>query len=348
MAVLNIFLKAAASILALGLWFWTMPTAAAQQTLESVRKAGVVTCGIIADEDDYSEADTHGNLSAFGADYCRALSAEIFGDPSHARFLTLPDEPGALAKLRDRKVEVVFGATPNPVIGGLSHIAYGPPLLIDGQGFLVSHRSGIRTLAELSGKRVCFINAAPPEQILYDALEPRLSTPELRFPYSERGEMEIALLDGHCDAITGDVSWMANVRASFNNRRGEFEVLADTISTDPFSPAYRDDDRQWASLIDWTVWAALQAETHGIDHGSFNAMQQSRDPVVQRLLGRTPWIGRALGLRDEAFARAIRLVGNAGEIYERDVGVALQLPRGRNRPAEQGGILWALPVEPLQ
>jgi general L-amino acid transport system substrate-binding protein len=343
-------MKTALACLTVVLFAWTAPSASAQQTLQSVRKAGVVTCGVIADEDDYSEADTHGDLTALGADYCRSVSAEIFGDPSHARFLTLPDEPSARAKLRDGKIDVLFGVTPDPLIGAVYRLAYGPPLLIDGQGFLVSNRSGVKSLDDLSGKRVCFINAAPPEQTLYDALEPRLKAPELRFPYSERGEMEIALLDGHCDAITGDVSWMANVGASFNKRRTEFSILPNTISVDPFSPAYRTGDPQWAALIDWTVWTALQAEIHGIDHPSFVQMQQSKDPVVRRLLGETPWIAKALGLGDDAFAHALWFVGNAEEIYDRDVGKysRLQLTRGKSAPIQKGGALWALPVEPLQ
>ena len=179
---------------------------------------------------------------------------------------------------------------------------------------------------------------------------PRLKTPEARFPYSERGEMEVALLDGHCDAITGDISWMANVLASFKNRRSDFTVLPDTISIDPFAPAYRTHDAQWAALVDWTVWASIQAEEHGLTHANFDAMRNSADPVVRRLLGTKPWIGKALGIADDGFAHALQALGNYGEIYDRDVGAgsALGLPRGRNAAAAQGGLMWALPVEPLQ
>jgi general L-amino acid transport system substrate-binding protein len=319
-------------------------------TLDAVRKSGTLTCGVIADEDDYSEADTHGNLSALGADYCRALSAEIFADIRKARFRTLPDEPAGLAALRDHTVDVLFGATPNPVIGGVYRVVYGPPLFLDGQGFLADNRRGIHHAADLAGHNVCFINAAPPEQGLYDALEPGLKTPERRFPYSERGEMEIALLDGHCDAITGDISLMANVRASFGKRASGFTVLPDTVSTDPFSPVTRAGDPQWSALVDWTVWALLQAEAHGLDHANLEAARTSEDPVARRLAGATPWIGRALGVSDDAFAHAIASVGNYGEVFDRDVGQtsALELARGRNRLMEQGGAFWALPVEPLQ
>lgn len=324
--------------------------AGAGDTLAAVRRAGALRCGVVTDVDDYSEADTHGDLSALGADFCRALAAETLGDAGKALFLSLPDEPGGLAALRDGRVDVLFGATPHPVVAGVYGVAFGPPMFFDGQGFLVARDSGIATPADLGGRHVCFINASPPEQGLYDALEPRLAVPEARFPFSERGEMEAALVGGHCDAITGDVSWMANVRSAFHAQVERFVVLPETITLDPMSPAYRVGDPRWASLVDWTVWALLQAEEHGVTRANAEAMRRSADPVARRLTGALPWIARSLGVEEDAFRRAIEAVGNYGEMYERDVGKdsALALPRGRNALASRGGLMWALPVEPLQ
>ena len=328
----------------------SIPAAHAGATLDRIRAAGTLTCGVITDEEDYSEADRHGDLSMLGADYCRALAAELFADAGKARFLTLRDEPDGLAALRDGKVDVLFGATPNPVIGAIYKAAFGPPLFFDGQGFLVSDRSGIKTLAGLAGRHVCFINASPPEQLLYDALDPQLAKPSVHFPFTERGEMIDAFIAGHCDAVTGDISWMANVRAGIHARASTVSILPGTISVDPFSPAYRRDDPQFASLVDWTVWALLQAEEHGVTQADIGAMRGSPDPVARRLAGSTSWIAKSLGLPEDGFARAIAAVGNFGEIYDRDVGEksALRLPRGRNALASNGGLMWALPVEPLQ
>ena len=324
---------------------------ASAATLDDVRKAGILRCGVVTDVDDYSEADTHGDLSEFGADFCRALSAEIFAKPNSVKIVALPDEPSGMAAVRDGKVDVLYGATPNPIVGQSYNVEFGPPILFDGQGFLVAKDGGIKHLADLSGRHVCFINASPAERTLYNALEPQLQVKEARFPYSERGEMEAALVGGHCDAITGDISWMANARVSFHAYTSRFEVLPDTISLDPLAPVVRAGDPQWKSLVEWNVWALTQAEEHGISQASAAApVPENADPATQRLLGATPWIARQWGLPDTAFRSAIQAVGNYGEIYDRDVGSAsrLQLPRGRNALASHGGLLWALPVEALQ
>jgi general L-amino acid transport system substrate-binding protein len=56
--------------------------------------------------------------------------------------------------------------------------------------------------------------------------------------------------------------------------------------------------------------------------------------------------GERMGLTNDWAARIIRLVGNYGEIYERNVGVGspLGIPRGINQLWNKGGILYAPPI----
>jgi general L-amino acid transport system substrate-binding protein len=53
-----------------------------------------------------------------------------------------------------------------------------------------------------------------------------------------------------------------------------------------------------------------------------------------------------MDLTNDWAARIIRLVGNYGEIYERNVGVGspLGIPRGINQLWNKGGILYAPPI----
>jgi general L-amino acid transport system substrate-binding protein len=57
-------------------------------------------------------------------------------------------------------------------------------------------------------------------------------------------------------------------------------------------------------------------------------------------------MGKLLGLDKAWAAKALKAVGNYGEVFERNVGSKslLQLPRGANRLWSQGGLMYAPPV----
>ena len=73
---------------------------------------------------------------------------------------------------------------------------------------------------------------------------------------------------------------------------------------------------------------------------------KSNKPAVQRLVGKGGDYGERMGLTPDWIARIIRLVGNYGEIYDRNVGVksALGIPRGINENWTAGGIMYAPPI----
>ena len=75
-------------------------------------------------------------------------------------------------------------------------------------------------------------------------------------------------------------------------------------------------------------------------------LADSKDPAVQRLLGASEDTGKLLGLDKDWAYRAIKAVGNYGEIFERNVGPksALKLPRGANNLWNKGGLMYAPPI----
>jgi general L-amino acid transport system substrate-binding protein len=58
-------------------------------------------------------------------------------------------------------------------------------------------------------------------------------------------------------------------------------------------------------------------------------------------------MGKLLGLDKDWAYRAIKAVGNYGEMFDRDVGPksVLGLPRGLNNLWNKGGLMYALPVQ---
>jgi general L-amino acid transport system substrate-binding protein len=73
-------------------------------------------------------------------------------------------------------------------------------------------------------------------------------------------------------------------------------------------------------------------------------MKSSEDPAIKRLLGVTAGNGEALGLKEDWAVNVIKLVGNYGESYERNIKKQLGLDRGINALWTQGGLIYAPPV----
>ncbi|HTW26155.1 MAG TPA: transporter substrate-binding domain-containing protein [Acetobacteraceae bacterium] len=337
-------LRVAGWLLAFALIAMRAAPAHAGGVLESVRQAGTLACGVIGYEQDYTKQDTHGDLSALGADICRAVAAAVLG-PGHVRITEYPDARHGMQAIAGGTIALLVGPTPDVTNQAVWKLAFGPPVFLDGQGFLVARDSGIRSVADLAGRQVCFIADTEAETMLDVALA-RRGIAIKPFPFEEVGEMEAALVDGHCAAMTADISMLAGARAEFHARMSRFVILPESITLDPMAPAYRQGDPQWAAIVLWVEQALLQAEALGVTQQTVAAMRDGHDPVVRRLLGSDPGIGRLLGLPDDWAARAISAVGNYGEVYARDVGRAspLDLPRGPNALWTQGGLLYPLPV----
>ncbi len=165
--------------------------------------------------------------------------------------------------------------------------------------------------------------------------------------------MQAAFATGNCGALAGDQTRLAQTRAALAQRKTQARLLPDCISKDPVASAVRDDDPQWAAIVNWVMEALIQAEESGITRHHVKllrahaAQAQDGDPVIRLLLGESHEIGNALGLDDHWVVRVIEDTGNYGEIFARDLGgqSAMGLPRGANNLREHGGALQALPFK---
>ena len=311
--------------------------------LDIVKATNTLTCGVIREEEDYSKADTHGNRAALDRDICKGLASAVLGDKGKVIFATYPDEPTAIRALSDGKVEVIATATPSFTNMIVFHAGFSPVVFFDGQGFLVNRSSGITDVKQLDSKKVCFIDETTNavHLPLYGAREKIKFFP---FPFEEQGEMEAAMYTANCAAMTTDITQLANTRARFNSRAKEFVLLPQIISKDPLAVAYRSGDVQWAAVVDWTIAALIQAEESGLTTANVDLQRETTaDPAVQLFFSKSSSMGTSLGLDADWAVRAVKSVGNYGELYERDLGSGspLQIPRGMNALWSQGGLIYA-------
>src|SRR5215218_5653821 len=64
-------------------------SAASAQTLNSIKQRGVLNCGSNGTLAGFGSPDSQGRWTGLDVDFCRALSAAIFNDPTKIKFVPL-------------------------------------------------------------------------------------------------------------------------------------------------------------------------------------------------------------------------------------------------------------------
>jgi general L-amino acid transport system substrate-binding protein len=321
--------------------------ALASSTLDKVRAARALTCGLITVPEDWNKTDLHGPLASLDNEICKAVAVATLGAAAHVEVRPYHSELEAEEGLHKGEADLIVGVTPDATSMWHWQISFGPPIFFDGQGFLVRKDDAVTSLAGLAHHNVCVVEGTDNEKILLARTVAR-GIAINPMPFQEEGEMDDGLAVRHCDAISAYVTRLAQVRAMYPKQIGGDTILPDLLTLSPVAAAYRQDDAQWGMIVDWTVHALIQAEASGVTQANVAQQRNSEDPVVQRLLGIDWATSRALGLGAHDWAaQVIAVVGNYGEIYDRTVGSQspLKLPRGLNALWTQGGLIHPLPVQ---
>ena len=292
----------------------------------------------------FSAADDRGQWSGFDVDLCRAIAAAIFNDASKVSFTPL-SALDRFARLRAGEVDVLsrnstWTLSREAELG----LSFAAVTYYDGQGFLVRNARNVASALELDGIKVCVQSGTTTEVNLPDFFRANQITHEPVTLVSV-ADVRQAYNSGRCDAITSDVSQLYGERLKLA-RPDDHVVLPDIISKEPLGPAVRQGDDQWLRIVRWTHFAMINAEELGVSTKTIEEARKSEKPDVKRLLGREGNYGEQLGLTSDWAARVIKLVGNYGEVFERNVGVnsKLTIPRGLNQLWTRGGIQYAPPI----
>ena len=255
----------------------------------------------------------HGNRAAFDIDICKAIAVAVLGNQQRTLFLTYPDEPAAIDALRAGKIQVIATATPDFSNIAQLRLAFSPVMLVDGQGFLVNKRFNITGMHDLADKKVCFVSGTSNGDNLA-LLAAREQIPLIPFPFEEQGEMEAAMYTANCAAMTTDVTQLANTRARYRDRAGDFDILPLLISYDPLAVAYLGGDEQWANVVNAVASALIQAEQSAVLSANVDQRRsEAVDPAVRFYFAKESGVPGFLHLDPDWAVRVIKAVGNYGE-----------------------------------
>ena len=319
-------------------------SAASAQTLNTVKQRGSLNCGANGTLAGFGLPDAQGRWTGLDVDFCKALAAAIFNDVSKAKFVPLTAKDRFTA-LQSGEVDVLarnttWTSSRDTQLGlNFTGVNY-----FDGQGFMVRKSLKLNSALELGDAAVCVQQGTTTELNLADyfrANKMKLKT----VTFATANEAIKAYDAGRCDAYTTDASGLAGERLRLANVDDHI-ILTEIISKEPLGPTVRHGDDQWFDIVKWTHYAMVNAEELGITQANVDDQRKSDNPDIKRLLGSEGKHGEALGLTDDWAYRIVKLVGNYGEAFERNVGQGSQLKiaRGLNALWSKGGLQFAPPV----
>jgi general L-amino acid transport system substrate-binding protein len=325
--------------------FSMMAGFASASTLSDVKARGKLLCGVNTGLLGFALKGDDGKWAGFDVDYCRAVAAAVLGDPKKVEFvpLTAIDRfnaltSGAVDVLARNTTWTMERETRIPIrFVGISYF--------DGQGFLVNKSIGVNSVFSLTQAAICFLSGTTTQANVEDYFREK----EMTFTPVTLGtidELVAAFQANKCDAYSADQSQLYAIRLKLD-KPSDYIILLEVISKEPLGPAVRQGDEQWFNIARWTLFALINAEELELRGPNVDdAKAKSKKPDVRRLLGLEGTFGTDLGLDVDWAARAIKAVGNYGEIFERNLGKGskLGIERGLNTPWNQGGILYVPPV----
>ena len=329
-----------------------MSTAAhAASTLESVKAAGKVKCGVNTGLAGFAAPNDQGVWAGLDIDLCRAVAAAVLGDATKVEYKPLNAEQRFTA-LQSGEVDLLARNSTWTLSRdsqlGLDFVAVN---YYDGQGFMVRKDLGVTSAKELKGATVCVQEGTTTEKNLGD-FDKANSLGMQPVKFKESDQARSAYDEGRCDAYTTDASGLAAERTGLKSPADNV-ILPEIISKEPLGPVVRHGDSQWADIVRWSHFAMIIGEEKGITSANVDDVKaknaegaEGADAETQRFLGITDKMGEGLGIGNDWAYNILKQVGNYGEAFERNVGknTPLGLERGLNALWTQGGLQYAPPV----
>ncbi|QIG51569.1 amino acid ABC transporter substrate-binding protein [Nordella sp. HKS 07] len=319
-------------------------SAASAGTLDDVKSKGFIQCGSNPSLIGFGFPDDQNNWTGFDVDFCRALAAAIFNDPTKVKFTPLSAKERFTA-LQSGEIDVLSRNTTWSMSRDTSlGLKFAGITYYDGQGFMVKKSLGVNSALKLNGASVCTQTGTTTELNLADYFKANNMTYQV-VAFEKNEEVLKAYQDGRCDAYTTDQSGLYAERLKLANP-DDHVILPEIISKEPLGPVVRQGDDAWFNVVKWTYYALVNAEDLGITQKNIDEMKNSTNPEVMRFVGKEGDFGVGIGLTNDWASQIIKQVGNYGEIFERNLGegTKLKIARGKNALWDKGGLQYAPPI----
>ena len=223
---------------------------AGAQTLDKVRKSGVITLGYIDGAAPFSYADGNGQPQGYSIELCNAVAdgvaAQLKRQNLKVRWvkLTIQDRIDAV---RTGKVDLECSTT-TWTLSRQQLVDFSLMTFVDGGSLLVKSDAEFGKLADLDGKRIAVIKGTTTERALRDALTRRTAKAEL-VSIKTRDEGLTLLREGQVDALASDRTALIGVVVMSGRGGGQYKLLDQDFSIEQYALMLRRNDADFRLAV---------------------------------------------------------------------------------------------------
>ena len=222
-------------------------------TLRKARASGHVTIGYRESSIPFSYLSQRGEPIGYSIDLCKLVvdaMSEAVGQELEIRWQPVTSAT-RIAAVTSGEVDLECGSTTDNA-ERRRQVAFSPTIFVSGTKLLVKKGSPIRDFKDLTGKKVAVTRGTTNEQTL-QALSQKFKLDLNLLVQRDHAESFAQVVNGAADAFaTDDVLLYGLIAQNKDKLRGEYQVVGDFLSYDPYGIMYRRNDPQLAKVVNDT------------------------------------------------------------------------------------------------
>ena len=338
MKLKTLFLAGAAMLLA------SAAQAAENKTLERIRDRGLVVCGTDLSTKALAYKDDADFWQGIDAAICRNFAMAIFDNENAFELEDIHMDKASTA-IKTGNIDIMLGSENLTASQELAaNLTPAAVVYYDRLVFATREQTEATSMEEFKGAKVCALsNSADLERL--KEYNNKYAMGFKFLPFSGVNELKQAFFLNRCTLAGGGETYLRGLKDTLIAKNSHITILPEEVEYRPVLAYTAKDDATFRLTAKQIINAPILAEEYGISSKNTDTFIGVRDASVKNLLGISPQLWQKFGLQPKWVLNAIKINGNFGEMYERNLGNESQLgiEKGRNKPISEGGILEAQP-----
>lgn len=222
----------------------------ADSTLDKVKSSGLITVAYRESSIPFSYLGDDGKPVGFGWEICNKVVDEVkkkTGKKTLAIKTQAVTSQNRIPLLQNGTIDIECGSTTNNSERG-KQVSFATNYFYTGTRFLTKANSGIKTLADLKGKKVVSTTGTTNYQVLRNINTEQNVGFEL-VGAKDHADALLMVESGRADAFGMDDILLYGLRASSKDPK-QLAVVGDSIQVEPYAIMLRKDDPEFKSLVD--------------------------------------------------------------------------------------------------